>query len=770
MKLPKHQTQSFWVVVLLCVLTWSAFWPIAGNGFVRYDDPQYVTENPHVLSGLTAGNVAWALQAGYANNWHPLTWLSHMLDVELFGLSPGWHHLASLLLHTANVALLFLVFQFLTGATWRSALVAALFAVHPLHVESVAWVSERKDLLSTFFLLAMLWAYGAYAKSVVRSPKSEAENQPTLASLAVREVISSPWYWVSVGLFALGLMSKPMLVTAPFVLLLLDYWPLGRFSPQSSVHNPQSSGGHDESAFRIGLLLEKLPFLALAAVSSVITFRAQQTGGSVSILLPLGPRVSNAVASYLKYLGKTFWPADLSVFYPHPDTQYPISHQWPFGVIVLAALLLAAVSAAAILCRKRAAWFPVGWFWFLGSLVPVIGIVQVGAQAMADRYTYIPLIGIFVCVAWGGAEIVEMARRSPAQTNLSGPRLQRLPWTVAVIALVACAGLTLRQTLYWRNDQALFSHALEVSPNNAVAHCHLGTEAGEQGDYTTAIEHFQAALKADPACGEANYGLAYTYQLMGRTNEALEQYQAALRLRPGLALVHSRFAGLLWQSGRRPEAVEEYALALRLNPEDPVAHYHLGFALASAGNFAQADMHFAEAIRLQPQYVEAYRARGHAFLRQGKPAEAAAQLGQALQLSPDAQTFCALGLAQKALGQTKDAVTCFREALKLNRDYIPALTELAWVLATSTEAECRNGAEAVQCAERAQSLSGGQDLRVLTTLDAAYAEAGRFSEAAKTAERVRELAKAAGDLQAGQSASERLTLYQKQQPFRAPAR
>ena len=565
----------------------------------------YVTHNPHVTGGLTWGNVGWAFRTGYASNWHPLTWLSHMLDAELYGLKPGGHHLTNLLLHTANAVLLFLLLRRLTRAEWRSGLVAGLFALHPLHVESVAWVAERKDVLSAFFFLLTLGAYAAYVSRVegrgeskceVRSPKSErrpkAEGRNPKEVQSPRSKVQSPesrepdgeswkcgggpmadvrspgsevtqhaarsthrgafWYVLALVFFALGLMSKAMLVTTPFVLLLLDFWPLGRFRlpafshgafavPQDSFQGSELKIQNSKLKLFAALLLEKVPFFCLTIGASVVTFLVQEKGHAMLMRLPLGARLANAVASYCKYLGKTFWPVDLAVFYPHPETRYPVSQQWPAWVIMAGALLLAGLSVCARLGARRRPWAVTGWFWYLGTLVPVIGIVQIGGQAMADRYTYIPLIGVFVCIAWGvgmcagghpdtdpgapalaGFERPGFTRVSEDRGHLSrlkpalrGPCREALAARIAVggmavLALIGCAAATRHQARYRRNNFMLFEHALSVTPDNAPAHFELGCAVGGQGDFDKAIEHFRAALRADPSYVDAYYSLGLT--------------------------------------------------------------------------------------------------------------------------------------------------------------------------------------------------------------------------------------------------------------------
>jgi tetratricopeptide (TPR) repeat protein len=556
--------RSTWIGALLASVTLAAFWPVVHNDFIKLDDRKYVTENPHVLSGLTWPNVQWAFQPGYASNWHPLTWLSHMLDVQFFGLNPGWHHLVNLVLHIANTLLLFVVLKRMADTVWRSASVAALFAVHPLHVESVAWVAERKDVLSTLFFLLTLWAYVRYTGF----------GNPDTGSGRAKW----SWYALAVSLFALGLMSKPMLMTVPGVLLLLDFWPLRRIGPGT----------------RWRLLWEKIPFLCLSTLSGIVTLLTQARGHNLSVGLPLESRVANAIASYVKYLGKTIWPAHLAIFYPHPDLRYPLSYQWADSTLAVAALVLAAISVSAILRRQRQPWFAMGWFWYLGTLVPVIGIVQVGSQAMADRYTYIPLIGIFVCFVWGANELLGGARSG--KTALVA---------VGIFVTAACVAVTRMQLKYWRNDLALFEHTLAVTQNNALAHYLIGLDLQEEGKLEPAMAHFRAAVEYDPDYADAHSGLGDTLYAMGRTDEAMEQYQAAIRLQPWNAQAHTGLGSILWMRGQQDEALAQFTEAVRFRPDSAQAQYNMGAALSGLGRFSEAAAHLSEAVRLDPDFREA---------------------------------------------------------------------------------------------------------------------------------------------------------------------
>ncbi|HOC56173.1 MAG TPA: tetratricopeptide repeat protein [Verrucomicrobiota bacterium] len=811
---------------LLGAVTLAVFALAGRNGFVSYDDPDYVTENPRVLGGLNGASVAWAFGTGHAGNWHPLTWLSHMLDCQIYGLKPAGHHLTSLFLHIGNSLLLFGLFQRLTGAFWRSAMVAALFALHPLHVESVAWVAERKDVLSGFFFLLTLWAYVRYAKGRMQNAECRMPVPERGSSFCI---LPSAFYLLALVFFALGLMSKPMLVTVPFVLLLLDYWPLGRMRKEEcrmqkgEADSPKRNTPHARrfilrpSSF---ILLEKLPFFILAAASCVVTFLIQRAAGAVSSLeaLPLEFRISNALISYLRYAGKMVWPANLAVFYPAPA-------EWPAAWVAGAALLLAAVSVLAIRSVRKAPWFPFGWFWYLGMLVPVIGIVQVGQQAMADRYTYIPLIGLFVAIVWGGAQA---AARWPRTRN----------WLAAgaAAALAACAVLTWRQIGHWRSSTTLFEHALAVTRDNHVAHNNLGVILFDEGNLAAAAEHFEeavrlkrnypeglgnlglchlkqgrpeeaaellsqslrvrptavvqynlgnllsqqgkldeaqtcyeAALRRKPEFVEAYYNLGLLQAKRGRTTEAERNYRTALRLKPNHAESHLSLGTLLAGEKKPDEALAHFQAAVQAAPTNVDARFNLALALNGRGDYAGAAAQFAEACRLQPEDVEARQSLALALLGAGKMAEATAQFREALRLRPDARMHHYLALALDSQARTDEALPHYQAAARLNPDAPLYLNDLAWFLATNPKPELRDGAEAVRLAESARDLSGGNEARVWGTLDAAYAEAGRFAEALAAAAKARELALATGQTDIARQAEERIALYRAAKPYRAAA-
>ena len=675
--------------LLLAIATLAVFLPVARQGFVSYDDSDYVTENAHVLSGLTRANVVWAFTTGHASNWHPVTWLSHMLDCQLFGTRAGAQHLVSVGFHIANALLLLLLLRRMTGALWRSALVAALFALHPLHVESVAWASERKDVLSGFFFLLTVGAYVRYVEGrrargkepgkemegeraegrrpkPERNPKPEVRNPKSSGGRPERQtgnqdaasrflLLPPPIFYVAALLFlALGLMSKPMLVTLPCVLLLLDYWPLRRF--ELSTLNSQLST-------RLRLLAEKAPFFLLAAASSVITFIVQRKGGAVSTSLPVGGRIANALVSYVRYIGKMFWPVDLSILYPHPG-------RWlAWQVIASAALLLAIFVAVLRLARGRP-YLAVGWLWFCGTLVPAIGLIQVGIQSMADRYTYLPLIGLFIMLVWWINELIP-ERPWRGQALAAG----------GVSVLAACALLTVRQIQFWRDSEALFGHAVKVTRNNYLAYNNLGFYLSGQGRPAEAMENYRQSLKINPAYDDALNNLGYALAGQKKYAEAIPLYEAALRIRPNHAEVHNNLGNALSEVGKIDEAIQHYLVALAQKPDHADAHNNLGIALAMKGKLDEAIPHFQAAIRAKPGYASAHSNLGNALAAQHRLDEAIKEYKEALRLNPeDAQAHNNLGNALAVQGKVAEATEHYREALRLNTDNPEAHFNLALAL------------------------------------------------------------------------------------------
>ena len=544
------------------------FWTARENEFVHFDDPIYVTENPHVQKGITPETISWAFTTRYANFWHPLTWLSHALDCQLFGLNPAGHHLSAVLWHTANAALLFWVLWAMTGARWRSAVVAALFALHPLHVESVAWVSERKDLVSTFFWLLTMLAYTRYVEL----------TRPGAAAKPRRK-----WYALALVFFVLGMMAKPMLVTLPFVLLLLDVWPYRRWQPGVA------SGEIKTSTVPLSrLVVEKLPYFAVAAIASFVAFSAQKEGGALPSFgtVPLESRLANALVSYARYLGKTVFPVDLAVPYPF--------QAWSGAQIAGAAVLLLAVSVAAVMLTRKAPWLAVGWFWYVGTLVPVIGLVQIGEFSMADRYTYVPLIGVFIAVAWGLERL-----------TCDKPTPRKALALVALFALFGCVVLTRQQIRVWRNTETLFTHAIRVTPENYLAHYNLGRNLIARGRAEEALVQFEKALQIRPTNIDACNNIAGTYAAMGKMDRALEYLKKGAVLDPNNADIHYNLGFILHKQGHIADAMRHYREAIRLRSDYISPLRNLAWILATSEEPALRDG--AEALRLAKRACELTR-------------------------------------------------------------------------------------------------------------------------------------------------------------------
>ena len=652
------------IYLLLTLAALIAFWQVNQCDFINYDDPSYVTENIHIRNGITTEAIRWAFTIGYASNWHPVTWMSHMLDVQLFGLKPHWHHLTNLLFHIANTLLLFFVFHRMTKAPWKSAFVAALFALHPLHVESVAWVSERKDVLSTFFWMLTMGAYIHYVEHRTEDGKQRTEDgrQRTEGGGHPSSFLCLPSsvlrYLAVLIFFALGLMAKPMLVTLPFVLLLLDYWPLQRLeskkSPQEiraeaskqGAGNPASAGvtssrrrsggerkplsatkkkgesgkmrtgqgiaqssvlvtpevlnpGPQSSALR-PLLQEKIPLFALTALSCIVTYFVQQKGGAVGSIEEVSwdVRIANALVSYIIYIGKTFWPNNLAVFYPHPGS-LPL---WqPMG----AGLLLIAVTVSVIRTAKRLPYLTVGWLWFTGTLVPVIGIVQAGAQAMADRYTYIPLIGLFVMAAWGIPELLK--KWQPAR--FPTPRKETL-FASSSLVLLSLFIVTRTQVGYWRNSIALYGHSLKVAGPSDVILCNRGVAYGKVGNHAQAIEDFDRAIEINPKDANAYQNLGVTYAKLGNHRQAIEDFDRAIEINPEYAEAYYNRGFIYGKLGDFRQAISDYDRAIEINPKYAEVYNNRGVAYDKLGNHREAISDFDRAIEINPDYARAYYNRG----------------------------------------------------------------------------------------------------------------------------------------------------------------
>jgi len=528
---PRQRWLTIGVSVFLLGLTWLVFGQTLRYDFVNYDDPSYVYQNTRITSGINFANVAWAFSHIHSENWHPLTTITHMLDCQLHGLNAGWHHFTNVLLHCLAVVLLFVALERMTGALWRSAFVSAVFAVHPLHVESVAWIAERKDVLSAVFFMVTLLAYFHYTRS------------PSIGRYLIVAIV-----------FALGLMSKPMLVTLPFVLLLLDYWPLGRFDAHRSNTGRQV----------LQLVMEKIPLIALSAVSSLITFLAQRGAIGWTEQLPMSERITNAFVAYVVYIRQMFWPTELAVFYPHPENRLPI---WE---VSLALIILVGIMAAAFVLRKRAPYLVTGWLWYLGMLVPVIGLLQVGWQGHADRYTYLPQIGLYIAVTWALTDLIRSWR------------FQRTALSAA--ALIVIGALSWRgwlQTSYWRDSETLFTHALAVTSNNDVALNNLGIIFLDKGQLDDAISKLQAAIDLRPENAPAHDNLAKALLKKGQVAEAMVHYRKFLELEPANVEARNTLGTALIQQGHIREAIDQWQEVLALQPENGNAASNLAWVFAT---------------------------------------------------------------------------------------------------------------------------------------------------------------------------------------------
>jgi protein O-mannosyl-transferase len=679
---PSLRFASLYVCLALAAITWFVFGQTLWHDFVDFDDNLYVYQNPAITRGLSVDGVLGAFTHPHAGNWHPLTTISHMLDCQLFRLKAGDHHFTNVLLHTIAVLLLFFVLKQMTGAFWPSAFVAGVFAIHPLHVESVAWVSERKDVLSAVFFMLTLGAYVRY----VRKP--------------------NVWRYLAVALcLALGLMSKPMLVTVPFVLLLLDYWPLERFSEKLTR-----------------LVLEKIPLLTLCAPSCIATLLIQRYAKGAVAQLPFPWRLNNAAVSYVAYIWQMFWPARLVPFYPHPNDQLPLWQAF------LAIAFLISVSLLAILWRKKRPYIFTGWFWYVAMLAPVIGLIQAGEQARADRYSYLPQIGLYVMIVWAVTNLIAPTTMHDFRSRLGGTRLQPTsrgsrevrtngpqgrgykPFCAAIgtAIVMALSWRSFVQTSYWKNPETLWNHTLVVSPSNNMAHTNLGYLSLRRGEWDQAISHFEKALEI-------------------RSSYPFAQYKR------GGALIESNLAGAFAQKGMLEDAIDHYERAAKLRPDYGDVYLNLGSILFGQGRTDEAIALWRKAATVQPEDGGFHTILGGTFLKKGLRNDAIAEYELAARVSP--------------------------------QDPLPR-NNLAWLLATCDDASIRDGAKAIALASRAVQLSRGADPSYLRTLAAANAEAGRLSEAINVAHRAEDMATSQGNLQLANVLQGDIALYQLDLPLR----
>jgi tetratricopeptide (TPR) repeat protein len=622
--MPQQVKKSLVISIYFALLisTLLVFWQVRNFDFVNFDDPAYVTKNLDIQTGITHQSVKWALATGYYGNWNPLTWLSYMLDWQLFGSNPAGFHLTNLIFHILNTLLLFFVLKQMTNAIWQSAFVAALFALHPLHVEAVGWISCRKDVLSTFLWLLTMAAYIRYVK------------QPSISR-----------YLQVLLIFVMGIMAKPMLVTLPFVLLLLDYWPLDRI-------------GRFQLRTLYRLILEKIPFIILTAVCSVIAVSTQRSMGGLVKFTELGLnfRIYNVLISYVKYIEKMFWPSHLAAFYPHPYENVSVL----YAVISAAVLLI--ITILVLRFAKNHRYLATGWFWYLGTLIPVIGIIQVGSHAYADRYTYITLTGLFIIIAWGLTELLaKWLSASPQRKITLG-----LSMAIVLTTLGICAH---RQTSYWKNSVTLFSHTIEVTQNNCVAYNNLGLAYDALGCYPEAMEDFSQAIRIKPDYAEAYTNLGTVYARLGRYQEAIDVHKQAIKFKPGLAMAHYNLGNAYAKLGRGTEAIEAYKQAIKIQPDDAVAHYNLGNACYALGRYPEAINVFEQAIRIKPDYAEAYYNLGITYYALRRFTEAIDAYKQAIRIKPDyAEAHNNLGLTYDDLGRFTEAIDAYKQAIRIKPD------------------------------------------------------------------------------------------------------
>jgi tetratricopeptide (TPR) repeat protein len=676
------------VSVAVAIVTFALFAQTRHHDYIVYDDPQYVQQNDRVLRGLSWDNTRWAFTTTRMANWHPLAWMSHMLDVELFGPTPGPQHLVSVAIHAINAALVFLALSSLTRsaetehgrdarATWCAALVAVLFAMHPLRMESVAWIAERKDLLCAMFFFTAIGCYGQYVRRQ-----------------------SWAWYGATLGAFLLGVLSKPMIVTFPFVLLLVDYWPLKR-------------------PVRLKLIWEKVPFFLTAIGASIITFIAQQRSGAMEpATYPIPMRIANAVWAYGRYLRKTFIPSDLAAFYPY----YGVVRgtQFPWTSAAIAGVVLLIITTIAITAWRRERAVLIGWLWFLGVMVPTIGLVQVGSQSMADRYAYIPQVGLFIALIYGGAAVGDR-----------WPSLRRLLVGMACLFAGILTISTAYQLRYWENSDTLFRHAMDVTHHNATANISIALYLTKDHP-DDAIPYYEAALGISPGMSEGHSNLGALLGERGQMDTALDHLMQAVQLDPKYAEARNNLGNLLSRMGRVPQALHQYGEAIRLDPDSAKIHYNLAMTLSQAGRFDEAVRQFAEALRLRPDYPQAHFGNALALVASGKVEPGKREFERFLEMQPDA---------------------------------VDAMAQFAWALATNPNSSARDPQGAIGLAEHVNKLTLGERPEYLDTLAAAYASAGDFKRAIALATRARDLALKRNQADFADRIARRLELYQSGKPF-----
>jgi len=637
--LTDEKKHLFAPAILICLLlittTVVVYLQVKDFAFINLDDPIYILDNRHVKNGLTAENILWAFTGATkgTNYWAPLTWISIILDFELYGMNAGGYHVTNLILHILNTLLLLLVLCKMTGELWKGAFVAALFSLHPLHVESVAWVTERKDMVSAFFWFLTLLSYAFYTKS------------PGIKN-----------YLFSLFCFLMGLMSKPMLITLPFVLLLLDFWPFKRIQPYGIIPFFKQT---------ISLFKEKIPFFALIPVISIVTYLFQQKGGAIHSLsvIPLAVRMKNIAVAYIHYLCKMIWPFNLSVIYPYPEYLSPLQ-------VISSLFLLLMISLLAIYYSKKAPFVIVGWLWYIGTLVPVIGIVVIGPHSVADRYTYIPLVGIFIIIAYGLPELLKQFKNKKRYLVVSS------------LILVSCLSLnTWMQAGIWQNSMTVFNHALAVTQNNALAHLNLGNTLMETGDLEGARKHYTASLEIFSDSDEVHNNLGTILMRLGKTDDAIEHYRRALQINPDSAGVLNNLGNALKKAGRTDEAIECFTRGLKTHPDLAELNFNLGLLYSNSGKPDKAIRYFNKALQIDGRFAMAYYSMGNAFMKLKQREKAINYFSKALETNPSLyMAHFNMGQAFEELGRIPEAVEQYRSTLQINPGYATAHSQLAATL------------------------------------------------------------------------------------------
>jgi tetratricopeptide (TPR) repeat protein len=643
------------ICLALAILTVIAFWQLKDCGFINFDDNNYVYENAYVQTGLNWNSIGQAFSSELAKvgHWHPVTWLSLMLDYQIFGLNPQGYHLINLLFHVMNTLLLFLIFHRMTKTLWPSAFVACLFAIHPLHVESVAWITERKDVLSTFFWMLTMGAYSYY----VESPGFRR-------------------YVLVLLFFALGLMAKPMLVTLPFVLLLLDYWPLRRFQEIKPDHKVQTEAYQITSSDKqkkkskkkdavkeilevkkpadpeykwsliYPLLREKVPLFVLAILSSIVTYLAAQSAGAVPSIevLPLVVRIGNAFVSYIAYMGNAIWPSNLAVFYPHPGVLIP----WQ---VVGSVFLLIAITLVVFWRAKKSPYLVTGWLWYIGTLVPVIGILQAGSQAMADRYTYISLIGLFIMVAWGVPDLLK-------KWNYR----KEILLTLSILIILCLSIKTWTQAGYWQDSITLYDHTLKVTDYNWLIYINRGVAYNDLGNYRQAIEDYGQAIEIKPDYADAYYNRGRAYNDLGNHRQAIEDLNRAIEINPGNSSAYNNRGAAYNGLGNYRQAIEDLNRAIEIKPRYAEAYNNRGISFKSLGNYRQAIEDYGRAIEIKPGFADVYNNRGNAYNNLGNYRQAIEDYGRAIEIKPGfAPAYFNRGIIYLNQG---DKISCCSDARK----------------------------------------------------------------------------------------------------------